>query len=191
MNQRHCGFLSRRLKVQPLPDASNIEVILWHFHRTTTRAARCDSRLKGLRLSNTWAGWTQGFIWFEPSKRNTLHPHIVLLCVAYSRLIWTWLLLLPVQFFIVQGRTVTLWPISWYVVPRWLNPYIIEHYRLEVVNDVFNHVVHALSYCPAASRSVRSMMLCYRVACHCSGVRRVINRADAVLQPHVCTSYRH
>jgi hypothetical protein len=63
----------------------------------------------------------------------------------------------------------------------WLDPYIVGHYRLEVANDVFNGVRHAL-FCRAATLpSVSSVALCYRVALHCSSVRRVVSSAGALL----------
>jgi hypothetical protein len=41
---------------KPLPGVPNVEVVLRHFHRTTTRAVRCGSLLEGLRLLYAQAG---------------------------------------------------------------------------------------------------------------------------------------
>jgi hypothetical protein len=70
---------------------------------------------------------------------------------------------------VTQGQQVAL---------GWLNPYMVEHYRLEVANDIFNGVVHTLSCRPAMSRLVPSMAPCCRAAWHYSGARRVVNRAS-------------
>jgi hypothetical protein len=40
--------------------------------------------------------------------------------------------------FIAQGQATTLRSRARHVTPGWLNPYIVGHYRLEVVNDIFN-----------------------------------------------------
>jgi hypothetical protein len=79
--------------------------------------------------------------WFGPPERNTLYPRkrVVLLCLLRcSRLSWSWFLLSFVWHFIPQGRTVTLWHRARQVASGWLDPYIVGHSRLEVVNDVFN-----------------------------------------------------
>jgi hypothetical protein len=80
-------------------------------------------------------------MWFGPPERNTLYPwkRVVLLCLLRcSRMSWSWFLLSFVWHFIPQGRTVTLWHGARQVAPGWLDPYIVGHSRLEVVNDVFN-----------------------------------------------------
>jgi hypothetical protein len=50
-------------------------------------------------------------------------------------------------------RAVTMWPKTRQVVLGWLNPYIIGHYQLEVVNDVFNGMRYDMSYRPGRTRS--------------------------------------
>jgi hypothetical protein len=58
---------------------------------TATRAVHCGSLLEGLRSLELAvvdeAQWIQGFAWFRPLERNTLHPRkmvVVLLCILQA-----------------------------------------------------------------------------------------------------------
>jgi hypothetical protein len=62
-----------------------------------------------------------------------------------------------------------------------LNPYIIGHYRLEVVNNVFNGVEYIMSYRPATSRMISSMVPPCQVTWHYSSVLRVVNRIGVII----------
>jgi hypothetical protein len=66
----------------------------------------------------------------------------------------------------------------------WLDPYIVGYYWLEVANDIFNGVGHALS-CPLVMPpSVSNIVPCCWVALHYSNTRWVVSSAVAAC-PHV------
>jgi hypothetical protein len=56
--------------------------------------------------------------------------------------------------------------------PRWLSPYMVGHYRLEIANNIFNGMRYIPTCRPARKHSVCSMVLYFRVDWHCSGVLR-------------------
>jgi hypothetical protein len=93
-----------------------VEVVLWHFHRSRSRVARCGSFagkvFSLLVVSSRWTRGTRWFTWFGPSERNTLRPQenwVILysslscLSIFFFLTSWKWRLSGP---FIAQGRVV-------------------------------------------------------------------------------------
>jgi hypothetical protein len=60
--------------------------------------------------------------------------------------------------FIAQGRTVTMSPKARQVASRQVKPYVVEHHRPGVANDVFKRVRPVLS--PASLHTVSSVVPC-------------------------------
>jgi hypothetical protein len=110
-----------------------------------TGAARCGSFIGGsfdlLVARYGWTRWTQRFIWFIPSERNTLCSRknwVVLLKPTLP--VWAWALSffpaylstdpcegVPVQAFIAQDRAVTMSPEARQVVSGQVEPYVVGH----------------------------------------------------------------
>jgi hypothetical protein len=129
------------------------QMLKWIYDTSTgaaTGAARCGSFVgKGFSLLVVSSRWTQGFMWFDPSERNTLCPWengVVLLkpgltCVSLSLSFF----FLPLDWrlpgpFIGQGRTVTTSLKARQLAPGQVGPYAIGHQWLGVANDFFNGV---------------------------------------------------
>jgi hypothetical protein len=57
---------------------------------TATRAVRCGSFVgegSGIPdVSYRGTRWRQGFTWFRPPERNTLHPRVILCCIDVGSL---------------------------------------------------------------------------------------------------------
>jgi hypothetical protein len=49
----------------------------------------------------------------------------------------------------------------------WLDPHIVGHYQLEIANDIFNGMGHALSCSPLTPHMVTSVMPCCLIVLHC------------------------
>jgi hypothetical protein len=69
-----------------------VKVVLWHFHRSRSRAARCGSfagkAFSLLVVSSRWTRWTWWLTWFGLPERNTLRPreNWVVLCSSLPSL---------------------------------------------------------------------------------------------------------
>jgi hypothetical protein len=161
-------------------------VVLRHFHRTRSRAARCDSFagkvFSLLVVSSRWTRWTRWFTWFGLPERNTLRPreNWVVLCSSLPSLSLFFFSTAPEKRclpepFIAQGRAVTMSPEARQVAPRWLKPYTVARVLLArsskwcLVRQQQRGVV--LSPHPAILNMVSVVVPSCRVYHHCSYVQ--------------------